>query len=955
MNKAYKVIWSKVRNCYVVVSELAKRNGKSAGRALMATVAAGLVASTLQAMPVFAADNVTYDSADHDVITLDGPVGTGTKITGAAEADITASSSDVVVGSQVYAMQQQFAEFETTLSQNNSTIAQAQTAVNNMKTQVIGINSAVNTLTTQMETGFNVTIGGAKVKTVNPDNNVINFIAGDNVVLANDNGSIKISAAGGSGTSGDTSIFAKKDASNVADYAVQWGEAIGVGTVTEGDNGLVNGDTVYKALSDKADVSALADKADKSALDDKADKSDLDNKADKSDLDNKADKSDLDNKADKSDLDGKADKSDLDSKADKDLGNITSDGVQVIKDAVKDELDTKLDTSVYEEKMSSIDSSISNLNDNKANISLNNLNNNGKSVITNIAQNSFTVSGDGETTGVVVSSDNGKLVYTVNALATGTITEGSTGLVSGDTVYQAIKDLTSGGGGTPDMSSYAKKDASNVADNTAQWGEAIGTGEIAEGNGELVTGGTVYTALDSKADKSDLDGKADKDSVYTKDETDEKLDGKADKTALDSKADKADLDGKADKDSVYTKDETDEKLDGKADKTALDSKADKSDLDGKADKDSVYTKDETDEKLDGKADKTALDSKADKADLDGKADKDSVYTKDETDEKLDGKADKTALDSKADKADLDGKADKDSVYTKDETDGLLADKANKDNIYTKAETDSKLDKKADKTALDEKADKSDLDAKADKDAGNIETAKWAEKLGIGAVEEGDTNLVTGDTVAKAIADVNGTDLIDKTDTTIRIGAKAKYDGLDSVDISDSNGNGRYLRGIITDETDDTSAASVGYVKEVSRGVNAGLQKLDDKINKTGAGAAAMANLHPLMDDGDTRWNVAAGVGTYHGETAAAVGVFYKPSDRAMVNLSTTIGSDTMFGAGVTFAVDKPIANGLSKVQMAKQLNAQASMLEDQRRLIENQQREIQELKAVVAQLVKNAK
>ncbi len=881
MNKAYKVIWSKVRNCYVVVSELAKRNGKSAGRALMATVAAGLVASTLQAMPVFAADNVTYDSADHDVITLDGPVGTGTKITGAAEADITASSSDVVVGSQVYAMQQQFAEFETTLSQNNSTIAQAQTAVNNMKTQVIGINSAVNTLTTQMETGFNVTIGGAKVKTVNPDNNVINFIAGDNVVLANDNGSIKISAAGGSGTSGDTSIFAKKDASNVADYAVQWGEAIGVGTVTEGDNGLVNGDTVYKALSDKADVSALADKADKSALDDKADKSDLDNKADKSDLDNKADKSDLDNKADKSDLDGKADKSDLDSKADKDLGNITSDGVQVIKDAVKDELDTKLDTSVYEEKMSSIDSSISNLNDNKANISLNNLNNNGKSVITNIAQNSFTVSGDGETTGVVVSSDNGKLVYTVNALATGTITEGSTGLVSGDTVYQAIKDLTSGGGGTPDMSSYAKKDASNVADNTAQWGEAIGTGEIAEGNGELVTGGTVYTALDSKADKSDLDGKADKDSVYTKDETDEKLDGKADKTALDSKADKADLDGKADKDSVYTKDETDEKLDGKADKTALD--------------------------------------------------------------------------SKADKADLDGKADKDSVYTKDETDGLLADKANKDNIYTKAETDSKLDKKADKTALDEKADKSDLDAKADKDAGNIETAKWAEKLGIGAVEEGDTNLVTGDTVAKAIADVNGTDLIDKTDTTIRIGAKAKYDGLDSVDISDSNGNGRYLRGIITDETDDTSAASVGYVKEVSRGVNAGLQKLDDKINKTGAGAAAMANLHPLMDDGDTRWNVAAGVGTYHGETAAAVGVFYKPSDRAMVNLSTTIGSDTMFGAGVTFAVDKPIANGLSKVQMAKQLNAQASMLEDQRRLIENQQREIQELKAVVAQLVKNAK
>ena len=79
-----------------------------------------------------------------------------------------------------------------------------------------------------------------------------------------------------------------------------------------------------------------------------------------------------------------------------------------------------------------------------------------------------------------------------------------------------------------------------------------------------------------------------------------------------------------------------------------------------------------------------------------------------------------------------------------------------------------------------------------------------------------------------------------------------------------------------------------------------VDKLDNKIDKVGANAAAMANLHPLEFDEDSKWNIAAAVGSSGSETASAVGVFYRPNENVMVNVSAAMGTgENMFGGGVS--------------------------------------------------------
>ena len=79
-----------------------------------------------------------------------------------------------------------------------------------------------------------------------------------------------------------------------------------------------------------------------------------------------------------------------------------------------------------------------------------------------------------------------------------------------------------------------------------------------------------------------------------------------------------------------------------------------------------------------------------------------------------------------------------------------------------------------------------------------------------------------------------------------------------------------------------------------------VDKLDNKIDKVGANAAAMANLHPMEFDEDSKWNIAAAVGNSGSETASAVGVFYRPNENVMVNASAAMGTgENMFGGGIS--------------------------------------------------------
>ena len=81
--------------------------------------------------------------------------------------------------------------------------------------------------------------------------------------------------------------------------------------------------------------------------------------------------------------------------------------------------------------------------------------------------------------------------------------------------------------------------------------------------------------------------------------------------------------------------------------------------------------------------------------------------------------------------------------------------------------------------------------------------------------------------------------------------------------------------------------------------------LEGKVNKVGANAAAMANLHPMEFDPNSKWNIAAAMGNYGSETATAIGAFYRPNEDVMVNFSTAFGTgENMVGGGVSGRLGK---------------------------------------------------
>ena len=100
-----------------------------------------------------------------------------------------------------------------------------------------------------------------------------------------------------------------------------------------------------------------------------------------------------------------------------------------------------------------------------------------------------------------------------------------------------------------------------------------------------------------------------------------------------------------------------------------------------------------------------------------------------------------------------------------------------------------------------------------------------------------------------------------------------------------------------------------------------VDNLDNRIDKVGASAAAMANLHPMDFDEDSKVSVAAAVGNYRSETAGALGVFYRPTDRVMMNISTSFGNgENMVGGGVSFKLGK----SSKRLQQAEATNAALS-------------------------------
>lgn len=206
-----------------------------------------------------------------------------------------------------------------------------------------------------------------------------------------------------------------------------------------------------------------------------------------------------------------------------------------------------------------------------------------------------------------------------------------------------------------------------------------------------------------------------------------------------------------------------------------------------------------------------------------------------------------------------------------------------------------------------------------KDLGVHGNANITGKTTTGSLEVTGTSTLKGDvtmgsnaTVTKDLS-VGGT----TTTKTLKVTENAEIDGNATIkgDVTARSykvGGKTYIdsNGINANNQKITNVAD-GSISEGSKdAVNGGQlytvkNDLEGKVNKVGANAAAMANLHPMEFDPDSKWNIAAAIGNYGSETAAALGAFYRPNDDVMVNLSTAFGTgENMVGGGVSVRLGK---------------------------------------------------
>ena len=218
-----------------------------------------------------------------------------------------------------------------------------------------------------------------------------------------------------------------------------------------------------------------------------------------------------------------------------------------------------------------------------------------------------------------------------------------------------------------------------------------------------------------------------------------------------------------------------------------------------------------------------------------------------------------------------------------------------------------------------------------KDLGVRGNANITGKTTTGSLEVTGTSTLKGDVTMESNATVNGnfsvggnTNLKNtEVDGTLNVTQKATFGDSVSIakdlsvggDVTANSykvGDKTYIdaNGINANDQKITNVAD-GSISEGSKdAVNGGQlygvkRDLEHQVDKVGANAAAMANLRPMEFDPSSKWNIAAAIGNYGSETAAALGAFYRPNDDVMVNLSTAFGTgENMVGGGVSVRLGK---------------------------------------------------
>lgn len=192
--------------------------------------------------------------------------------------------------------------------------------------------------------------------------------------------------------------------------------------------------------------------------------------------------------------------------------------------------------------------------------------------------------------------------------------------------------------------------------------------------------------------------------------------------------------------------------------------------------------------------------------------------------------------------------------------------------------------------------------------------------GAGVSAEGGVALGAG-SVASTAAGALGYGADGKTDATWQATKGAVSVG--------GNGVTRQITNVAAG-TEDTDAVNVAQLKNTNQRIDGvenqvisnsnRINQLGNRVNKVGAGAAALAALHPMDFDPDDKLTFSAGYGNYGGENAAAIGAYYRPDEKVMFSVAGTVGNgENMVNAGVSFALDRTNHVSNSRTALAREV------------------------------------
>ena len=142
-------------------------------------------------------------------------------------------------------------------------------------------------------------------------------------------------------------------------------------------------------------------------------------------------------------------------------------------------------------------------------------------------------------------------------------------------------------------------------------------------------------------------------------------------------------------------------------------------------------------------------------------------------------------------------------------------------------------------------------------------------------------------------------------------------------------NGSQLYSVANDLQTQINNSTPGAINNNITNLNNRVGNVEKRVNKVGAGSAALAALHPLDFNPDDKWTIAAGYGHYHNANSAALGAFYRPNEDTMFSAGGTVGTgETQLNAGVSLRLGKRSPESRSRVAMGREIAELNARLQD---------------------------